>query len=90
MGSAEQATFKMEAILAEVQLYYKMQAVRYKGKWYKIVPKPYEPERQTFQIAWHLIREPLITKEEAYRAWYKREQENVKVLYPSFRKENDS
>lgn len=80
----------MEPILAEVPLYNKMQAVRYKGKWYKINAKPYEPERQTFQIAWHLIREPLITKEEAYRAWFKREQQNVKVLYPSFRKENDS
>ena len=67
-----------------------MQAVRYKGKWYKVVPKPYESERQTFQIAWNLIREPSITKEEAYRAWFKREQQNVKVLYPSFRKENDS
>ena len=64
-----------------------MQAVRYEGRWYKIVPKPYEPERQTFQIAWNLIREPLIAKEEAYCAWYKREQENVKVLYPSFRKD---
>ncbi len=64
-----------------------MQVVRYQGKWYKIIPKPYESERQTFQIAWHLIREPLVTKEEAYRAWYKREQENVKVFYPSFRKD---
>jgi hypothetical protein len=67
-----------------------MQVVRYEGKWYKIVPKPYEPERQTYQIAWHLIREPLIAKEEAYRTWYKNEQENVKVLYPSFRKDADS
>jgi lipocalin len=80
----------MEGVLAEVQLFYKMQAVRYKGTWYKIVPKPYEPERQTFQISWHLIREPNTTKEEAYRTWFKREQENVKVLYPSFRKEDDS
>jgi lipocalin len=77
----------MEPILAEAELFYTMQAVRYQGKWYKISPKPYEPERQTFQIAWHLIREPLITKEEAYRTWYKREQESVKVFYPSFRKD---
>jgi len=90
MGQTKQASFKMEAILAEVHMYHTMQAVRYKGKWYKIVPKPYEPERQTFQISWHLIREPLVAKEEAYRTWFKREQENVKVLYPSFRKENDS
>lgn len=64
-----------------------MQAVRYQGKWYKIVPKPYEPEPQTFQIAWHLIRDPHSTKEEAYRSWYKGQQEIVKVLYPSFRKD---
>ncbi len=64
-----------------------MQAVRYEGKWYKIVPKAYEPERQTFQIAWNLIRKPIVTKEEAYREWYKAEQEIVKVLYPSFRKD---
>ncbi len=64
-----------------------MQIVRYQGKWYSIVPKPYEPERQTYQISWNLIRQPNITKEEAYREWYKKEQKNVKVLYPSFRKE---
>ena len=80
----------METILGQVQLFKKMQAVRYRGKWYKIVAKPYEPERQTFQLSWQLIREPLVVKEEAYRAWFKREQENVKVLYPSFRKEDDS
>jgi hypothetical protein len=80
----------MEGILAEVHVYYTMQAVRYKGKWYKIVAKPYEPERQTFQISWNLIRNPSTTKEEAYRAWYRREQEIVKVLYPSFRKEDAS
>ena len=67
-----------------------MQVIRYKGKWYKVVPKPYEPERQTYQIAWDLVKKQSSTKEEAYRSWYKREQENVKVLYPSFRKENDN
>ncbi len=80
----------MESVLGKIQLLSKMQAVRYQGKWYKIVPKPYEPERQTFQIAWNLIREPLIVKEEAYRSWYKAEQENVKVFYPSFRKDGKS
>jgi hypothetical protein len=67
-----------------------MHILRYKGKWYKVIAKPYEPERQTFQITWYLIKNPSSTKEEAYRAWYKHEQEVVKVLYPSFRKENDS
>jgi hypothetical protein len=80
----------MEAIVAEVHLYHTMQTVRYKGTWYKIIPKPYEPERQTFQISWSLIRNPGTTKEEAYRAWYRREQEIVKVLYPSFRKDDAS
>ena len=78
----------MEAILAEVQLYKEMQVVRYQGKWYKIIAKPYEPERQTFEISWALIRQPNTSKEEAYRTWNKREQEKVKVLYPSFRKED--
>lgn len=61
--------------------------LRYRGEWYKVTPKPYESERQTFQIAWNLIKTPNITKEEAYRTWYKHEQEVVKVLYPSFRKD---
>lgn len=64
-----------------------MEVVRYKGEWYKIVPKPYEPEKETRQIAWILIREPLIGKEEAYRKWFEAQREKVKVLYPSFRKE---
>jgi len=65
-----------------------MEVVRYKGTWYKITPKPYEPEKQTYQIAWSLLREPSLTKEEAYRNWYSRQQEIVKVLYPSFRKDD--
>lgn len=66
-----------------------MQAVRHEGKWYKVIAKPYESERQTCEISWNLIKQPSITKEEAYRTWYKKEQENVKVLYPSFRKDGD-
>jgi hypothetical protein len=66
-----------------------MEVVRYKGKWYKITPKPYEPERQTYQIAWLLIREPSLAQEEAYRRWYEKEREIVKVLYPSFRKDDN-
>jgi hypothetical protein len=67
-----------------------MEIVRYQGKWYKIIPKPYEPERQTYEIAWSMIREPLLVKEDAYRRWYKKEQEMTKVLYPSFRKDGES
>lgn len=65
-----------------------MEIVRYKGKWYKINAKPFESERQTCEIAWSLIREPNITPEEAYRKWYEEERKKVKVLYPSFRKDD--
>lgn len=65
-----------------------MEVVRYKGKWFKIVPKQYEPEHQTYSIAWAQIREPMIIPQEAYRSYFEHERENVKVLYPSFRKEN--
>ena len=65
-----------------------MDVVRYQGKWFKIIPKKYEPERQTFEIAWSLVREPLIIPEDVYRNYFTKERENAKVLYPSFRKEN--
>ena len=68
----------------------KMQdVVRYKGKWYKIHPKPYEPETQTYKIAWMQIREPLITPEKAYRDFFLNQQKQHKILYPSFRKEEN-
>jgi hypothetical protein len=65
------------------------QLVRYNGKWFQIIAKPYEPERQTAEIAWSMLREPSLTPPEAYRKWYEKERENAKVLYPSFRKEKD-
>lgn len=65
------------------------QVVRYQGKWIKISAKPYEPERQTAEIAWSMIRQPTLTPPEAYRKWFAKEQQNAKVLYPSFRKEKD-
>jgi hypothetical protein len=64
-----------------------MEAIRYNGQWFKVIPKLYEPERQTFEIAWQRLREPLILSPEAYRNWYVNEQRKVKVLYPSFRKD---
>lgn len=67
-----------------------MEIVRYQGKWYKIVAKPYEPERQTYEISWDLVKQQNTTKEEAYRAWFAKQREIVKVLYPSFRKDGDS
>ena len=66
------------------------QIVRYNGKWFRIQPKAYEPERQTSDIAWSMVREPSLKAHEAYRNWYSKERENAKVLYPSFRKENAS
>jgi hypothetical protein len=64
-----------------------MAAIRYNGNWLKVIAKPYEPERQTFEIAWERVREPLVLSPEAYRKWYSNEQRKVKVLYPSFRKD---
>jgi hypothetical protein len=65
-----------------------MNAVRYNGVWYKILAKAYEPERQTHEVAWMQIREPLITPERAYIDYFARERRRAKVLYPSFRKED--
>jgi hypothetical protein len=50
--------------------------VRYNGKWFKIVPKAYEPERQTFEVAWMKIKENL-----GYAAWFKRERNISKIIY---------
>ena len=58
-------------------------AVRYKGIWYEITPKDYEPERQTYQIAWKLIKSSEDSKK-VYRQWFLNEQENSKLLYPLF------
>lgn len=63
--------------------------VRFQGKWYKIHPKPYEPERQSYRIAWMQIREPLISPEKAYREFFGQQQKEQKILYPSFRKEKN-
>jgi len=65
-----------------------MQVVRYQGNWIGIKAKPYEPERQTAEISWSIIRG--LSSAEAYRKWFAKEQENAKVLYPSFRKEKDA
>lgn len=64
-----------------------MDMLRYKGQWYVVKPKAYEPERQTFQVAWKMIREGK-NSEDAYREFWKKEREDVKVLYPSFRKDD--
>jgi hypothetical protein len=66
-----------------------MEIVRHNGKWYKIIPKAYEPEKQTNTVAWSQILDPLLTPEAAYRKFYEQQREDAKVLYPSFRKDAD-
>lgn len=66
-----------------------MDIIRYNGKWYKINPKPYEPEKQTYEIAWGLVREPLVVPEDIYKQYFERKRQEAKVLYPSFRKDVD-
>ncbi len=55
--------------------------VRYRGVWQVIVPKPFEPERQTLDVAWSQIKGdiPLL---DAYKQWYARERELQQHLYP--------
>jgi hypothetical protein len=66
-----------------------MDIVRFQGKWFKIHPKQYEPEMQTTRVAWAMIREPLILKEEIYIKYFENQRKEAKVLYPSFRKDVD-
>jgi len=67
---------------------YTMEMLRYKGKWYKVTPKAYEPERQTAQVAWAQIREPQLTKEDVYRTYCTKQRDDARILYPSFRKDD--
>jgi len=50
--------------------------LRYNGLWYKIIPKPYEVERITFEIAWLKIRE-----NKSYKEWFKKERNISALLY---------
>lgn len=77
-------------LLVIVTMYTKMDIIRYKGQWYKITPKPYEPEKQTYQIAWMLVKNPEMSPEQAYRKYFENLRNEVKVLYPSFRKDVDT
>jgi hypothetical protein len=61
------------------------QIIRYKGKWYKIQAKEYEPEDQTYAIAWDLIKGN--TTNQAYIDMFKNMREDAKLLYPVFRKD---
>ena len=60
---------------------------QYKDKWYKVQPKPYEPERQTVQVAWAQIKGS--SAKTAYRDYFAKLREDAKILYPSFRKDDN-
>lgn len=53
--------------------------VRYNGKWIRIRPRPFEPERMTTDIAWLQIKEN-INAEEAYRRWFERQRKISRLL----------
>jgi len=53
-----------------------MQAVRFKNTWYGIRPRPYEPERQTADIAWMKLRQV----PNVYKAWYENERRISRLL----------
>ncbi len=78
----------MEALLEKME-HTKMDIIRYKGQWYSIKPKQYEPEKQTFKIGWDIVKNNK-TSEDAYREFWKTQREEAKVLYPVFRKDADS
>ena len=60
------------------------QLVRYQGKWYTIKSKKYEPEIQTIQVAWSMIKG--LSSEESYRKFFEERQKDSRILYKEFRK----
>jgi len=66
-----------------------MDIIRHNGKWFKIIPKSYEPEKQTITVAWSQILKPELTPQLAYKQYFEKQREDAKVLYPSFRKDAD-
>jgi len=53
--------------------------VRYQGKWMRIRPRPYEPERMTTDVAWLQIKEGL-SAAEAYRRWFETQRTISRLL----------
>jgi hypothetical protein len=78
MESVLETTIPVETSKALVRIF------RYKGTWYRITPKPWEPEQQTWFIAAKLAEG--LTQVEAYRLWFSKRQKEAKLLYPDFRK----
>ena len=64
-----------------------METIQYNGKWYKIQKRPYEPEKQTYEVAWMQIKG--MDAKEAYRTYFAKQQKQAQILYPSFRKDKD-
>jgi len=48
--------------------------IRFEGKWIKIIPKPYEPERQTFQTVWMKLNGQAFN-------WFEKERLISKIVY---------
>ena len=74
----------MEPTIQTTNTHKMVPAIRVQGKWYKIIPKKYEPERQTYNIAYRIIQGA--TPEQAYREWFEQERKDAKLLYPTFGK----
>jgi hypothetical protein len=53
--------------------------VRHNGRWIKIHPRLFEPERMTADIAWMQIKEK-ISAEEAYLRWFELQRRISRVL----------
>jgi len=60
-------------------LYAMVYLVRFEGRWFRISPKPFEPERMTTDIAWLQIKEGL-TPAEAYRRWFEDQRRISRLL----------
>ena len=88
MGEEEPTSFEMD-FLDETTILSKMDIVRYKGKWFKIVPKPYEPESQTSKIAWAQVKDEKLTPQSAYSKFFENQRKEARILYPSFRKDDN-
>jgi lipocalin len=83
MEKTIKATIEMEAVSHLDDSISKV-AVRYQGNWYKVSPKPYEPERQTSNITWRFLKSQT-SMVDVYREWFAQEQDDAKLLFP-FRK----
>lgn len=66
-----------------------MDLYRFNGKWYKVNKKPYEPESQTAQLVWSQLREPELSIPEHYKRFYEKQRKEARILYPSFRKDDN-